>query len=294
MAEGLEVFGLSRPATLLIEKVSNAIGRHFDPSQTLRMAEAEAKAQHIRRVAEAHTDVEVAGLLQRAANRLAHEEVAKQRNIESIVTLALPHLNDDADPVTMEDDWVTTFFQRCSTVSDEQMHQLWARILAGEANRQGSFSRATVNLVANLESSDVQVFQNLCDFAWDAIGGSGYRVLVFDLTDEIYTDHGMNYYYANQLEDLGLINYSGFGYLLTVPPIGSVHAIYHGRELVVPFRRGEQISAGKIVLTRAGDQLLSGLYYHERKPVEGLFEYVKHIWENDPFRGLPLSQPPMR
>jgi hypothetical protein len=48
---------------------------------------------------------------------------------------ALPQLDEGADPNAMEDDWVTNFFDKSRIVSDDVMQELWARVLAGEANR---------------------------------------------------------------------------------------------------------------------------------------------------------------
>ena len=46
------------------------------------------------------------------------------------------------------------------------MQSLWARLLAGEANQPGTFSKRTVELVASLDKSDAQLFTGLCRFAW--------------------------------------------------------------------------------------------------------------------------------
>ena len=70
----------------------------------------------------------------------ANEEMTKQLNMESITEKAILHLNDDANPDAMENDWITNFFDKCRTVSDDDMQELWARILAGEANNPGAFS----------------------------------------------------------------------------------------------------------------------------------------------------------
>ena len=104
--------GLTNPATMLIEKVSNALGRHFDPSQTVRMAEAEAKANRIRAISEAETDIEVAELRHRAAERFIYEEMKKQSNMEDITQKAIPHLTDNAEPEKIEDDWIANFFEK--------------------------------------------------------------------------------------------------------------------------------------------------------------------------------------
>ena len=93
--------GLSKPVDTLATKISNAIGRHFDPRQEIRMAEAEARADRIRRVGTAETDIEIAELQERAAYRFANEEMTKQINMESITEKALPGLKDNANPEAM-------------------------------------------------------------------------------------------------------------------------------------------------------------------------------------------------
>jgi hypothetical protein len=133
----VNVGGMSEPAKLLIEKISSAIGRHFDPSQKVRMAEAQAQTDRILRVSEAETDLEIAELRQRTLDRFLNEEMTKQANIESIIQKALPHLNDDASPGDIEDDWLTNLFDKSRPASDDDMQHAWARILAGEANNPG-------------------------------------------------------------------------------------------------------------------------------------------------------------
>ena len=193
--------GLVKPANTLVNKISNAVGRHFDPRQAVRMAEAEARADRIRRVGAAETDIEIAELKERAAYRFANEEMTKQLNMESITEKAIPHLNSDANPDGMENDWITNFFDKCRTVSDDDMQELWGRILAGEANTPNSFSRRTVNLVADLDKRDAELLTRLCAFGW-MIGG--LTPLVFDLQADIYNRNGIAFDTLGQLEALGL------------------------------------------------------------------------------------------
>jgi len=265
---------LAEPANTLVNKISNAFGRHFDPRQTIRMAEAEAQADRIRRVSEAETDIEVAELRQRAANRFLNEEMTRQLNIESITEKAMPHLNDDADPGSMEDDWITNFFGKCRTVSDCEMQELWARILAGEANNPGSFSRKTVNLVSDLEKLDAQLFTNLCGFAWQL--GQLYP-LVFDTQHDIYNQQGIDFGSIGHLEALGLVRDGGaLGFRrIGLPKI--VPAYYYGKHLslTMPRDSDNELATGKVLFTPAGLELapICG-----SKPVQGFFEYVYDRW----------------
>jgi hypothetical protein len=55
---GVNLGDLSKPATMLVEKVSNAVGGIFKPYQIVRVAKAEAEAQRIRAEGEiAVTDI---------------------------------------------------------------------------------------------------------------------------------------------------------------------------------------------------------------------------------------------
>jgi Protein of unknown function (DUF2806) len=110
-------------------------------------------------------EIEVTALQQRAMRRFVAEEAKKQNNIEGITAKALPDLSPDATPERMEDDWIANFFNRCRLISDEDMQNIWARILSGEANSPGRFSKRTVNLVGGLDKSDAILFSGLLGFA---------------------------------------------------------------------------------------------------------------------------------
>lgn len=145
MSEGNSLinFGeLSKPATVLIEKISDAIGTIYEPTQIKRVAKAEAEADRIKTLA----SIETSELEQRAISRLVQEEGKKQEIIESITAQATNKLNDDAKPEDIEDDWISHFFEKCRNISDRDMQGLWSNLLSGEANRPGSYSKRTLGL----------------------------------------------------------------------------------------------------------------------------------------------------
>lgn len=269
--------GLSKPADTLVTKISNAIGRHFDPRQEIRMAEAEARADRIRRVGTTETDIEIAELKERAAYRFANEEMTKQLNMEDVIDKALPGLDDNANPESMENDWIMNFFDKCRMVSDDDMQQIWAGILAGEANNPGTFSRRTVNLVADLDKSDAELFRNLCGFAW-VIGA--IQLLVFDVRADIYNRNGITFDSLGQLEALGLIHFSGVGGFKRINLRKQAAVFYYGRAVVLEFPSDSdnELSTGVSLLTQSGKELapICG-----STPVEGFFGYVYDRWAGE-------------
>ncbi|RMH39903.1 MAG: DUF2806 domain-containing protein [Gammaproteobacteria bacterium] len=269
---------LSKPATTLIEKISEAVGGIFKPYQIVRIAKAEAQAERIR----AESQIQVTDLHRRALHRFLEEEAKRQSNIEAITQKAIPLLGEQSAPENVQDDWITNFFEKSRIVSDEDMQHLWARILAGEANAPGSFSKRTVNLMSDLEKSDAELFINLCGFGWKI----GYIVpLIYDYRDEIYNRHGIHFDSLSHLESLGLIQFRTSGFKrLGLPKVTQV--FYYGQPLTLTLPKDEdnELDIGTVVLTRAGHELarICGA-----RPVDGFFDYVKQRWKSF----LPKEEP---
>ena len=206
MGEGNALVNLgdiSRPATVLIEKISDAIGGIAKPWQIVRVAKAEADAQ----VIHAQTKIEITELEQRGLIRMVHEEGQKQENIENIAAKAILLLSEESKPEQIEKDWLTHFFDRSRLISDNEMQELWSGILAGQANNPGSFSKRTVNLVASLDKSDALLFTKFCSFVW---ANTVPFVLNYEETPEVYAKHGIDFSSLTHLDNLGLITFASF------------------------------------------------------------------------------------
>src|SRR3546814_13011379 len=52
-----------------------------------------------------------------------------------------------------DDDWMNRFMRFAEDASSERLHELFARILAGEVVRPGSFGAATLRAVSELDQS---------------------------------------------------------------------------------------------------------------------------------------------
>ncbi len=150
----------------------------------------------------AQSEIEINDLHQRAAQRRIEEDAHHQKNMEDIIAKAASHLNIEANPDPMENDWIANFFDKCRIVSDSEMQSLWSRVLAGEANVPGTYSKRTVNLLSDFDKSDAELFTKFCGFGW-TIGG--FVPLVFDEKPEIYNRHGINFRTLSHLEISGLL-----------------------------------------------------------------------------------------
>lgn len=272
--------GLAKPATVLIKKISDAIGACFEPWQIRRVARARADAEKI----EAVTQIEITNLQRRAMERLFVEEAKKQDNIESITAGALPMLDQDADPSQVEDDWIVNFFDKCRLVSDEEMQALWSTVLAGEANGPGKYSKRTVNLLGSLDKKDAKRFASLCRFS--VLDGLPMP-LVYDVSHELYQLAGITFVDLKHLDDIGLISFESLaGYKLSNQP-KTIGLSIGGKPLVVTFAADEtnSLDVGHALFTQTGKEL-AGLCNEE--PIEGFLDYLIGEWVH---KGYVLSSP---
>lgn len=193
---------ITKPATVLIQKVSNAIGVLYEPTRIVKLASAEAEAEKIKAIAK----IEISEIEQRGLRRLISEEAKKQDNIEKITAGALTELKPDAKPDQLNDDWLAYFFDRAKLISDREMQILWSRILAEEANKSGTFSKTTINVVNLLSKEEAHLFTALCTFQ---VHVNSFPVpLIISPRSATYTKRGLDPWVFNHLDNIGLIKFS--------------------------------------------------------------------------------------
>lgn len=256
---------ITKPVTVFIEKISDAIGGLSRPSQIRRVAKAEADAEIIRE----QTNIEISEIQRRAFNRFVTEEAKKQDNIESITEKAIPELDETANPQDMNDDWIMNFFDKCRIVSDSEMQFLWSKVLAGEANNPGSYSKRTVNLLGSFDKSDALLFSSLCGFIF--MIRQPYP-LIFDTDALMYNEKYITFGGLTHLDDIGLITFNHItGYTLRNFS-QEVQISYFGTILTLRFNKPEnnELKIGKILPTQSGIELSQVC---NPKPVDGFFDY---------------------
>lgn len=243
---------LAKPATVLIEKVSNAVGVLYEPRRIRKKAEAEVEAEKIKVLA----SIELNDIQQRGLERLIHQEARKQENIESITAQAASKLNESAKTDDLEEDWIAHFFDKCDKVSDIEMQTLWSSLLAGEASHPGTYSKRTVDFVASMDKKDAELFTNFCQFIW-MIGDA--TPLIFDVDSDIYKKNGINFGSLKHLDAIGLISFeTASGYRRYGLPKQAIF-YYYGHPTKVEFQkdRENEVRTGKVLLTKAGLELIN-------------------------------------
>jgi Protein of unknown function (DUF2806) len=274
---------LSKPATVLIEKVSDAVGGIAKPWHIVRIARAEVAAETIG----AKGRIQISEIEERALTRMVREDGKKQENIENITAKAIPNLSSDAKPENVENDWLSHFFDRCRLISDEQMQSLWANILGGQANKPGSFSKRTVDLVATFDKSDAEMFSKFCTYVW--MIGEAIPVIE-DLGKEVFKKAGVTFSMLTHLDNIGLITFDNIaGFVLqNIPKVCS--AYYYGKFINIELAQENDntLQVGRALLTRAGQELaaISGSVSSEEYFMDTLESWIQ--------RGYFLTSPVRR
>jgi len=260
----VNVSAFSKPVNTFIEVISKGTGAVLKPGLIKRTAKAEGQAEIIK----AEADVQAAKirafgeddlkseLEQRAIDRLIAQEARKQENIESITEQAIPLIEENAKTENLEEDWVAHFFKQCDTVSDAEMQSLWAKLLAGEANSAGTFSKRTVNFVASLDKKDAKLFTKLVQFCWKDIGG--HVPFIYDYNDLAVLTSGINFTTLSHLDSLGLIKLNMSGDFMANTIQRRLYIYYCGHPTVLELK-GDQavLLLGKAMLTQMGQELAS-------------------------------------
>lgn len=248
---------LSKPVETFIKEISKGIGGIAAPSQIKRIAQAEIKAEDLRIRAERRREI---------------EDIYHQKNIEDIISKAIPHVGENPKTENVSNDWKANFWDKCKNISDDEMQDIWSRILAGEANNPGAYSTATINLLSNLDREDANLFVKLNSFTWKVIVDP--VPLIFDLNANIYRQNGVSEETLTILDERGLIKFSHIMTNRLTTTHNPISIFYENEELQI---EGPEFTVGNVILTKAGKQILS---ICKSPKIEGIYQYVKNHINN--------------
>jgi hypothetical protein len=200
---------------------------------------------------------------ERAAARLEIQERRRQRNIEQVVAQAAEELQNAPDSEVsdqqVDPDWTTQFFIHAQDVSNEDMQKIWAKLLAGEVKRPGSFSLRTLNAVKAMSQQEGEIFARLCSVIWYDVDGEK----LWALTDAKWVhaeDSPLSFNYTDclRMQECGLVDVASTHCTIWMPASGFFLS-YYGSGFF--FQKGSsakprfQLDAGTFHWTTTGEEL---------------------------------------
>lgn len=267
------VQALVSPAEKLIDAVSGAIGKVYEPRHTRKMADA--KAYELKLIADTirnNSDVPIVydstgvsidtsnceEIAKRASSRLAFQEITKQQNIEAVVDNAYEELEKvesvSSDPVNP--DWMIRFFNSVEDISDEDMQKIWGRILAGEIKRPSTYSYRTLEKLKNMTQQEAKHFQLVSSLALQSANEK------FILSDtNILKKYNVDFTYLLELEDCGLIKLQTLA-LKFPASVNQPNIIFNSKIIGIIYGKKKELQELNIpiqVFTQSGSQLITAI-----------------------------------
>lgn len=211
-------------------------------------------------------------------------------NSKKIYEQAKNHFNPHTREDSIDDDWLHFFFDKAGKVSNESMQIIWAKLLAGEFNKQGSISRKLIHIISIMDVHSAKSFQTFCLYVFERcklltaynteaeLIPAGFYENSFDfrlkveewLKGEGYTDYRelageitMNASELNSLENLGLVQ--------KVPDskcgVTLMYSLENDENIYIVPQDDSEIPLGQYALTPEGKQLRNILNKAGKKAV---------------------------
>lgn len=286
------VQALVSPAEKLIEAVSGAIGKVYEPKHIRNMADAKAyELQVISDTVRNNSDVPIVygstgvsidtrdfeQIAKRASVRLTHQEITKQQNIEAVVDNAYEELenvgNVSSKPVNP--DWMFRFFNSVENISDKDMQTIWGHILAGEIKQPDTYSFRTLEKLKNMTQKEAKDFQMVSSLA---LQNGGRKFILGE--DSILNKHGVYFSHILELEECGLMMTQSLS-LEIAASAKEPDIIYNSGLLGSIFGKEDQKQTFRMsvyVFTESGSQLIEAI--HPEINSQYFIDCMKSIQDN--------------
>lgn len=212
------------------------------------------------------------------------ERAVERARLANIAALAGEKLDEKADPTKLNADWRERFVAHASKIADEDMHEAWSRILAGEVNAPRSFSIRTIATVADMQWHDAKSFSELCQFTWYYVGvhppNVPQLVVVPYGVPRTPLVRGIGF---NQLKDLESFGLVASGHYMNEARVGGAtivlsHVGDPGCTAALKTEAtGFAIPLGEVSFTTTGEQLAR--IVDVKKPVPEYVDACFRLWE---------------
>jgi uncharacterized repeat protein (TIGR03899 family) len=251
-----------QPLEKLFDVISKAIGKIYTPRGIRKEADARAYEIEVIERAKAKAsankqDIEQ-DMFDRIQERIIYREVKKQDNIDAVTKIAVEQLQDvkniSTDPV--DEDWTVRFFNIVEDVSDEQMQQLWGKILAGEVKAPSSFSIHTIEFLKNMTKSEAELFTKVANYV---ISLNNSPFIFRGDTDETLNNNSFSFDERLFLIDLGLIQSETNIVKKFLPHSNDLdYAFLSGKYIIKATKKANSplIEVPILRLTRIGEELM--------------------------------------
>ncbi|MBY0562470.1 DUF2806 domain-containing protein [Hyphomicrobium sp.] len=155
----------------------------------------------------AQTKEDLLGYLQASGINVQNlVEVERQLNLLQIGIQAIEQSSEEGDATKenkpIDDDWMAQWRNRAQDVSNQDMQQLWAKVLKEETKSAGQFSIHTLDLLSRMSRKDAELIERLGPFVLN-------NAFVSASASDFITDDRLTIDELLFLQDLKILNSVG-------------------------------------------------------------------------------------
>jgi len=277
-----DLAGLSEPLKKFIEVISSGLGT-ISKSYFIKK-NADAKAYEIKKITQAIKEsqneidkIELKeqklnivsfdnqsfnrdmSLEERAHQRIEFKERKKQMNIEEITYKAAEQLSTESDvsKEPVDEDWITRFFDYAEDISNEEMQELWARILAGEVQKPNTYSLRTLDVLRNISKDEADIFLKFASLS--IVTGNATFILNFQNEKLLQDKYQLKFKEHLLLAELGILVESELQYKTTKTDDNVIDFTFKiGNKFILQRKLANkpENNISVIVFTKIGQELL--------------------------------------
>ena len=124
----------------------------------------------------------------------------------------------------VDEDLITRFFNIVEDISNEQMQNLWGRILSGEIKQPSTYSLRTLEILRNISPSEAEIFRKVAELALKSEGKS------FIFHNQKFLEDELNITFIDLLllRDLGLLFTNELEFSFKPGPKGNISFLIYG------------------------------------------------------------------
>ena len=234
------------PAEKLIEAVSGAIGKAYEPKHVRKMADA--KAYELKLISDTvrnNSDVPIVYDSTGVSIDTSKFEYEELENSEKVC------------PELVNPDWMFRFFDSVENISNEDMQKIWGHILAGEIKNPNTYSYRTLEKLKNMTQQEAEHFQLVASLALRCSNKN------FILTDKnLLHKYNVYFTYLLELEECGLLTVQQLSLTITASADQS-DFIYNPETIGIisgTKTESQKLQLSVHVFTESGSQLIKAIH----------------------------------
>lgn len=194
----------------------------------------------------------------------------------------------------VDDEWLDRFMDSAKFVSNEEVQNIWGKILAGEFENPGSTPPSTVRILSEITAQYARAFQVLCSLEVELISrdfqkntATAIKQIILPPEYDYLSEYGISFATLTELSAIGLINPPQVtNYVFRIPREDSLKLrIKYGTQVASILEYNDMaFPAGKVLLTRVGTTIYNLI---DKSIIPTHFEAVCQYFKNE---GVMLSK----